>query len=229
MDEAGSFKTQQLEYSRVRQAYADHLEGLKTLLADKGIASFDLELCLLAFKEEGQLEAWVKPAGEPEFMKLISFPICSSSGTAGPKRRQGDEQVPEGFYHIDRFNPSSSFWLSLGINYPNTSDLVRKTGSDAGGDIFIHGDCVTIGCIPITDRQIGKLYVLAVEARDHGQQRIPVCIFPFRMDEKRWTKVGQDDSNYSFWQELRPGYLHFKEKKTEIRFRVDATGRYILN
>jgi murein L,D-transpeptidase YafK len=38
-----------------------------------------------------------------------------------------------------------------------------------GGDIFLHGNCVTIGCLPITDEGIKEVYWLAVLARTTGQ------------------------------------------------------------
>src|SRR5690606_11025729 len=99
-----------------------------------------------------------------KFTLVKTYPVCSSSGLPGPKRKKGDRQTPEGFYHIDRFNPQSAFHLSLGINYPNSSDKILGH-SDPGGDIFIHGSCVTIGCVPLTDDLIKEVYVLAVEAK----------------------------------------------------------------
>ncbi len=90
----------------------------------------------------------------------------------------GDYQVPEGFYYINEFNPRSLYHLSLGLNYPNASDRMLCDMSQPGGDIYIHGSCVTTGCIPITDGQIEELYVLAAHAKDMGQDFIPVHIFP---------------------------------------------------
>jgi len=49
-----------------------------------------------------------------------------ASGKLGPKRQQGDMQIPEGFYHISGFNPASNFYLSLRINYPNPSGALGK-------------------------------------------------------------------------------------------------------
>lgn len=53
------------------------------------------------------------------------------SGSIGPKRSEGDNQVPEGFYYINEFNSRSNYHLALGLNYPNASDKVlsdAKTG-----------------------------------------------------------------------------------------------------
>jgi hypothetical protein len=106
------------------------------------------------------------------------------AGELGPKRKQGDNQTPEGFYAISYFNPRSDFHLSLHIDYPNRRD--RAAGADGvklGGDIFIHGGCLSEGCLAITDEGIRELYWLAVEARSVGQRRIPVHIFPARLGD----------------------------------------------
>jgi hypothetical protein len=59
----------------------------------------------------------------------------------GPKMRSGDGRTPEGQYYIDRRNPRSDFYLSLGISYPNAIDIARARamGVNPGGDIMIHG------------------------------------------------------------------------------------------
>src|SRR5712691_1661125 len=88
----------------------------------------------------------------------------------------GDGQVPEGFYEVSALNPWSRFLLSLKVSYPNALD--RGFGR-TGGDIFIHGSCVTTGCIPIEDGPIQELYVIVADARARGA-RIEVHIFPGR-------------------------------------------------
>ena len=59
----------------------------------------------------------------------------------GHKEFQGDGKTPEGQYYIDRKNPKSQFYLSIGMSYPNAQDRVKALalGKDAGGDIIIHG------------------------------------------------------------------------------------------
>ncbi|MCP4750868.1 MAG: hypothetical protein GY866_08245 [Proteobacteria bacterium] len=76
---------------------------------------------------------------------MKEYPFSDYSGMLGPKRRQGDEQIPEGFYFIDRFNHRSAFYLSMGLDYPNDSDRRLSSFKYLGGDIFIHGSDVTIG------------------------------------------------------------------------------------
>ncbi len=116
--------------------------------------------------------------------------------------------MPEGFYAIDRFNPNSAYYLSLGLNYPNAAD--RALGEpDPGGDIFIHGGNVTIGCLPITNVGIAEVYLLAARARAGGQRAIPVHIFPFPLTREELPRH-QDNPNFTFWQGLAPQYAHFE-------------------
>jgi len=179
-----TFKEQQKKHLRVQEAYRDKEDLLKTLFADKEIQYPPERIYFRVFKKERYLELWVYSNKDKAFKLLLEYPVCALSGDLGPKRRQGDGQIPEGFYVIDRFNPVSNFHLSLGINYPNASDNMLGHKGNLGGDIFIHGGCVTIGCIPMTDDGIKELYVLAVEAKNNGQDEIPVHIFPAKMEKK---------------------------------------------
>ncbi|WP_179381087.1 L,D-transpeptidase family protein [Jannaschia marina] len=90
---------------------------------------------------------------------------------AGPKQFEGDGKTPEGRYHIDRRNPDSSFYLSIGIDYPNNDDraFAESMGKKPGGDIFIHGwgdkrrgrgDDWTAGCIAVTNREMKMVYAM---------------------------------------------------------------------
>jgi len=127
---------------------------------------------LRAFKKEGELELWAEnPAGTYVLVKKYS--IYATSGVLGPKRRFGDVQVPECFYELDWFNPQSNFYLSLHVSYANAADRIPGSKQNLGGDIFLHGNCVTIGCIPITDDGIKEIYWLAVLARDAGRRTFP--------------------------------------------------------
>jgi murein L,D-transpeptidase YafK len=91
----------------------------------------------------------------------------------GDKRVEGDGRTPEGRYFIDRRNPNSSFYLSLGINYPNARDIAeaQALGRPPGGDIFFHGQPNldprkrrgpdwTAGCIAITNKEMREMYAM---------------------------------------------------------------------
>ncbi|MCK4303781.1 MAG: L,D-transpeptidase family protein [Candidatus Eisenbacteria sp.] len=167
------------------------------------------------------------------FRLVKIFPICAISGDPGPKRREGDGQTPEGFYYVDRFNPASKFHLALGINYPNRSDRLLGDRPTLGGDIFIHGGFVTVGCIPMTDELIKEIYVIAVAARAHGQERIPVHIFPRRLDATGLRvleeAVGDNPPLVSFWRNLMVGYNFFETTRTLPVITVAGDGRYVFS
>ena len=89
----------------------------------------------------------------------------------GDKTVLGDGKTPEGTYRIDRRNPNSQFYLSLGISYPNAADIAqaRALGQEPGGDIFIHGepnswvpegDDWTWGCIAVTNSEMREIYAM---------------------------------------------------------------------
>ncbi len=227
-----SFRDQQKKYERVRAAYAEKETMVKELLKKKNIDPSHFSVLINVYKKEAKLEIWCKSPATKMYQLIQTFDVCSSSGAAGPKRKEGDGQVPEGFYYVNRFNPVSSFYLSLGINYPNASDVVFSEKGNSGGDIFIHGNCVTIGCIPMTDDRIKEIYLLAVEARTNGQEEIPVNIFPCRMDEEGMryllTQSKNNSSLYSFWQNLREGYDQFQKQKLPLQIKVDKEGKYIF-
>ena len=92
-------------------------------------------------------------------------------GALGHKQFEGDGRTPEGRYTIDRRNPNSSFYLSLGISYPNAADraFARERGKSPGGEIFIHGQPNingkrgpdwTAGCIAVQNSEIRQLYAM---------------------------------------------------------------------
>ncbi len=141
-------------------------------------------LFIRAFKQEKELEVW---AGTRKLRLVKTYPILAASGVAGPKLQRGDRQVPEGWYHVDRFNPKSRFHLSLGLNYPNQADLVRSAGRDPGDDIFIHGSNVSIGCLAMGDPAIEEIYGVARDVKS----RIQVLILPGRSFEAKTKLDGQ--------------------------------------
>ncbi|MCI0436296.1 MAG: L,D-transpeptidase family protein [Gemmatimonadetes bacterium] len=223
------FVREQLQHPRVMQARADARFGLKRLYRDRGLAYPAAEIFLRVFKRERVLELWVRTPDARQFSLLREYRICALAGEIGPKRRQGDNQTPEGFYEIDAFNPSSQYLLSLHVNYPNASDRVMGR-VPLGGDIYIHGGCKTIGCIAIEDEQIKELYWAAVEARALGQTRIPVHIFPARLDDAEMellTRIyGARRDLVAFWNTLRPGYDYFERHRVPPMMRVNARGQY---
>lgn len=224
------FLSQQKQYARVRAAFQNKAGALDRTLAAHGLKAGDLNLLIVAYKAEAVLEIYAKASNAARYQKLISYPICAASGKLGPKRQAGDKQVPEGFYQIDRFNPTSSYHLSLGINYPNAADKLKTRATDPGGDIFIHGSCVTIGCLPMTDHVIEEIYLYAIYARNGGQKAIPVYVFPFRMSKENMKKYGaayrKAPETIAFWRNLKQGHDKFIESNRPLKVRVLENGDY---
>lgn len=221
------FKDQQLKFERVRTAYDQKWNNLKEELSEKGIKGA-FKLYMVAYKAEGKLEIWMQTSDQKQYRLFKTYDFSAHSGTLGPKVKQGDLQTPEGFYDISAFNPKSNYYLSLGINYPNSVDRQRSGSEDPGGDIYIHGDRVTIGCIPLTDDKIKEVYVLAVEAKNYGQLKIPVHIYPFKMTVDNLKKHSlQYPKQTAFWKSLQPGYNYFEQHKTLSMLRI-VKGNYVI-
>jgi murein L,D-transpeptidase YafK len=224
---AGDFADRQHRFPRVRAAESAHAETVRRWFRDAE-AAWPPRILLRSFKQDGALQMWAAPRAGDRWVLVRSFPVCAQSGVIGPKHRQGDLQVPEGFYRIDRFNPSSRFHLSLGLNYPNRFDRARARRAgvrDPGGDIFVHGDCVTIGCLPIRDAPMSRLYLAAVAARDAGQRRIPVHVFPCRFGEAACeAALAGHPEHTALWAELRDGYWLFESTRRPPRVRVTDHG-----
>lgn len=226
---AGTFRAEQMAKPRVKVAYQEKWDSIKARLSRLNVKIDQLEVFIRGFKEEKDLEVWVKQKNDVTWKLYTTYPICEQSGTLGPKRCQGDYQVPEGFYNVNVFNPYSNFYLSLGVSYPNASDKVFACKRDPGGAIMIHGNCVTIGCIPITDDMIKELYVLCVEAKNSGQSQIPIHIFPIRFTDTGIIRIKADETDLNtrvFWDNIRTGYDWFETKKKLPKVTVDAKGKY---
>jgi murein L,D-transpeptidase YafK len=135
------------------------------------------ELALLAFKDSKMLETYARPPGEG-WRFVRAYPVLAASGEPGPKLREGDRQVPEGVYRVELLNPNSRFHVSLRLDYPNDFDrrMARADGrTELGGDIMIHGNAVSIGCLAMGDEAAEDLFVLAALV---GKERVTVMICP---------------------------------------------------
>lgn len=138
----------------------------------------------IGLKQERVLQVYA--AGiDGKYHFIREYPVLAASGKAGPKMRQGDLQVPEGFYKIELLNPNSRFHLSLRVNYPNESDREHaklEGRENLGGDIMIHGNAVSIGCLAMGDQTAEDLFVLAART---GTKHIDVLLAPmdFRTHE----------------------------------------------
>ena len=121
------------------------------------------DIALLAFKKEQQIQLWAKNSNTG-WRYIHTYPLTAFSGRLGPKLKESDGQIPEGIYRLTTFNPFSAFHLSMMINYPNNFDRQQasKDGRNKlGGNIFLHGKSLSVGCLAVGDKGIDQLFMLA--------------------------------------------------------------------
>lgn len=224
-----AYKAGQLKSVKVKEAYDTKWPQLQSDLQAKSINPNEFDIYLRAFKNEKKLEVWLKNAGDARYQLFRTYDICASSGDLGPKRKEGDGQVPEGFYKIDLFNPNSDYYLSMRINYPNASDVILKEGTNAGSAIMMHGECVTIGCLPMTNDKIKELYVLCLEARNRNNP-IYIDIYPVKFTPENITMLEKNysKSKLAFWKTLKPAYDFFELNHWLPKINTDAKGNYFI-
>ncbi len=225
------YRNQQLKFPRVREAYKAKKEIVNQYYKDKKIDEETVQIYIRVFKKEKELELWAKDKTKENFILLKKYTICATSGTLGPKRKNGDNQIPEGFYHIDRLNPKSTFLLSLGLNFPNKLDkYVSDSTKKLNSDIFIHGDCKTTGSIPMTDEKIQEIYIMSVDAKAAGQKKIAVSIFPTKLNNENFNFLKEEYADkpelIKFWKQLKDGYNAFEKCKNLPDIIIDNKGNY---
>lgn len=181
-------------------------------LMEKVGTTKDAPMLIRAYKKEAELEIW-KMRADGRYVHLKTFPMCRWSGQLGPKVREGDRQVPEGFYSITpaQMNPNSSYYLSFNVGYPNQLD--RALGH-TGGTIMVHGACSSAGCFSMTDAQIAEIYAIARSSFGGGQRAIQMQSYPFKMTAENLAKH-RLDPNMGFWKQLKEGNDHFEVTKQE--------------
>lgn len=175
----------------LRVARADQIEavwpatGAEARLADRfasrGLSYPPRSVTLIALKSEARLELWAETESGWSFVR--SYLVQATSGRLGPKLREGDHQVPEGVYRVSALNPRSLYHLALRLDYPNAFDEARGREDGRarlGGDIMIHGDRVSDGCLPVGNDAIEELFALATRV---GVTNVSVIISP--MDLRR--------------------------------------------
>ena len=223
------FREKQMSFSRVREAYIAKEKIVDKTLAGYSISHNSLRIYLRAFKTEKKIELWAKNTTDSVFTQIKEFSICDLSGSVGPKRRYHDLQVPEGFYRISDLNPYSRYYLSMEINYPNASDSIRGVRGHLGNEIFIHGSCLSSGCLAMTDDKIKELFVYCIEAYNSGQEEIGLTIYPARLNDANYSaliaRYSKDKDKISLWADLKKSYDLFNQTKVPptVRFLPDGT------
>ena len=198
------------------RAYRSIPAGTLALMEEKGTDKRQPVL-IRTYKKEAEFEVW-KMNKEGHYTLLKTFPMCRWSGQLGPKTREGDRQVPEGFYSITpaQMNPNSNYYLSFNVGYPNAYD---RAYDRSGGAIMVHGACSSAGCFSMTDDQIAEIYAITREAFGGGQKAFQMQSLPFRMTAENLAKY-RLDPNIHFWKELKVGVDNFDLTKQEPQVAV---------
>lgn len=181
-------------------------------------------LLVRIFKQENELEVWLR-TGSGRYRRFRTYPICSRSGTLGPKLKEGDGQAPEGFYVVNarQMNPNSRYYLSFNLGFPNAYD---RSWGRTGSYLMVHGGCRSAGCYAITDDAIQELFTLARLAFEHGQRQFPVHAFPFRMTAA--NLAAHANSPWAgFWANLKEGADMFDKTGVPPVVGIDR-GRYVF-
>jgi len=192
-------------FAAVKKKVTPHL---KKVFEKRGL-QWGSPIFIRVFKKERQLELWVKQ--RESFVLLNSYFIAGTSGELGPKLRQGDGQIPEGFYFVTprQMNRKSNFHLSFNIGYPNQYD---RAYNRTGNLIMVHGSNVSAGCMAMTNDKIEEIYTLADAAFKGGQRFFRIHIFPFKMTDTAMQQ-NSDNSWHPFWKNLKIGYRIFEDTK----------------
>lgn len=225
---------EQRSYGKIAEVFNRVEDSLESQFSTKGISWPPHSLYIRSFKYDRKLEVWVNGGFNEPYRFFKTYDVCMPSGVTGPKRMEGDLQVPEGFYYINELNPNSNYHLSLGLNYPNASDRILSDSLHPGGEIYIHGRCVSVGCIPISDAPIEELYIMTAYARTNGQDFIPVHVFPVKYDVKKsmdyleqTTEGNATLKKFAF--KLKEVFDFFEEKKQLPLISVNRKGEYVIN
>ena len=149
-----------------------------------GVAYPPKDIALLAFKKEQYIQLWAKDQ-QDHWQYVSTYPLTAYSGHLGPKLREYDRQIPEGIYRLTTFNPYSSMHLSIMINYPNEFDQQqanRDGRHQLGGDIFLHGKAISVGCLAVGDNAIDELFLLSHRV---GLNHVQLIIAPNDLRKSR--------------------------------------------
>ncbi len=153
-----------------------------------GVAYPPRQLTFIGIKDERVLDVYAAGA-DGVFRFIWRYPVLGASGVLGPKLREGDRQVPEGVYRVPELNPNSDFHLSIRLNYPNEFDHAQAAAegrTNLGGDIMIHGDSRSRGCLAMGDPAAEDLFILTALT---GIENVTVILTPVDFREGRTPEL----------------------------------------
>lgn len=211
---------------RTRIITTDTGGRLREGLADLALALGD-PVFIRVFKEESELEVWLKAEAEPHFTLFKVYRLTHSSGKPGPKLREGDGQAPEGFYSASTgsMRPETRHHLGIDLGFPNAYD---SDHGFTGSDLMIHGGANSAGAFALAPKDMEEVYTVAESGLEGGQKVLRIHIFPFRMTDKRMDEAWKaNPSCLDFWVNLKSGYDFFENVRLPPVVTVEA-GLYVF-
>ena len=169
---------QQALHIRLKEYEPYSRQQLTPDFAKVGLPYAPKELAFIIFKDAKVFDIYARNRDRDDWRFVKQYRIYAASGGPGPKLTAGDHQVPEGVYSIVALNPRSRFDLSMQLNYPNQFDRQEAMAThrvDLGGDIFIHGDALSVGCIALGNAAIQQIFPLVYAV---GEAHVIVVIAP---------------------------------------------------
>lgn len=201
-------------------------EGLAGEMSALGLAPGN-PMFLRIFKEENEMELWLRNPAKPEFTLFKVYRLADWSGGPGPKLREGDGQAPEGFYFVSasRLRWETRHHLGIDLGFPNEYDSFHGR---SGSGIMIHGGKASRGSYVLPEGDMDELFTLAMSAFESGQAFFRVNVFPFRMTDQRMEKEWKRQPRWiDFWVNLKEGYDFFENVNAPPDAGVES-GRYVF-
>jgi len=211
---------------RSREIIKNAGSRLRTDLVGQGLKAGD-PVFLRIFKEEAELELWMKRQNDPQYTLFKIFRLTACAGRPGPKTREGDGQAPEGFYFgtSQSLRPATRHHLGLDIGYPNAFDAQHNY---TGSDLMIHGGVSSAGAFALAPKDMEDVYALTEASIEAGQKIVRINVFPFRMTDGRMDKIWNKPPQWvDFWVNLKEGYDFFENVGVPPDA-VAESGRYVF-
>lgn len=222
---------------------------------EKGVAYPPSAVVLRVFKKERELEIWARNDGQEKMALVRTIPICAMDFTPGPKVTEGDGKTPEGFYHPAVAYGSKYFWMWMDLDdvdaqgepgkgssfkmcteYPNPLDAKRTKDAKlkkTGGEICMHGNCVSAGCPSFKNRDFLSVFAFSRhhDAKRHG--KLQLHLFPFRFDKVdaparaalagayQYAGAVGKERLLTFWQNLEEGFAAFNKSPNPLKIGVE--------
>jgi hypothetical protein len=212
-------------YLRTQRAHEARLPVVHDLYSKAGVAFPPAQMAFVAYKAEKEIEVWASAEKGGTATKIATYGICAASGQLGPKRYEGDYQVPEGFYVIQYGWAESNYHLEMKVSYPNMVDKVLgPKNRPLGGEIMIHGACASIGCMAMSDERAEELWVMM---KAMGDAQVKVHIYPSRNMDALLADP-QHQAHHSFWRNLKEGKDLFERERRIPAVKADWHGVYMF-